>query len=109
MVELFADENFSERVLERLRSAGLDVLRVQDVGLRKASDERVLEFATAQGRAVLMRDRDDFIHLHSRVDSHEGIIVCTDDDPEVLAKKIIDVLVNKTNLKNQLIRINRSP
>ncbi len=109
MVKLFADENFPGPVLERLRNAGWDVLRVQDVGLRTEPDERVLEFATAQERAVLTRDRDDFVRLHSVVKDHAGIVVCTDDDPDVLAEKIIKALANKADLKNQLIRINRSP
>ncbi len=47
MLKLAADENFNNDVLRGLRRIlqGLDVVRVVDVGLSGASDERVLEFS----------------------------------------------------------------
>src|SRR6266478_6173032 len=106
---LLADENFPRPVVERLRQAGQDVLTVQEAGLRRAQDERILEFGTSQGRAVLTINRFDFIRLHKRLTQHAGIIVCTDDDPDVLARKILDALAQSSSLANQLIRINLGP
>jgi len=39
----------------------------------------VLAFAISQKRAVITFDRRHFIRLHQQVQTHSGIIVCTDD------------------------------
>ncbi|MGH7959460.1 MAG: DUF5615 family PIN-like protein [Opitutaceae bacterium] len=58
MLRLLADENLNHDlirgVLRRLPS--LDLLRVQDVGLREVDDPTVLEWAARNGRIVLTHD-----------------------------------------------------
>jgi predicted nuclease of predicted toxin-antitoxin system len=39
----------------------LDLVRVQEVGLRTADDPDILEWAAAQGRVLVTRDRDTMI------------------------------------------------
>jgi hypothetical protein len=58
MLRLLADEDFNGRILRglRLRLGGLDVLRAQDVGLRGADDDAVLEWAAGSGRVLLTHD-----------------------------------------------------
>lgn len=40
-----------------LRQPDLDLLRVQDVGLRKVDDPAILDWATSNGRILLTHDR----------------------------------------------------
>jgi hypothetical protein len=57
-VRFVADENLNRNIVRGLqcRTASLDIVRVQDVGLRTADDPAVLEWAASQRRALLTRD-----------------------------------------------------
>ena len=79
MARLYADEDFSQRVVVELRRLGHDVLTVHEAGQgnRQIPDEAVLAFAVAQGRAVLTSNRRDFIRLHRKSSTHAGIVTCT--------------------------------
>jgi hypothetical protein len=57
-VRLLADENFDHRTLAglRRRTPELDIVAVQDVGLRQADDPAVLEWAAQAGRIVVTHD-----------------------------------------------------
>jgi len=54
-----SDADFNGDVLRGLfrRRPDLDLIRVQDVGLRTADDETILEWAAAEGRILLTHDR----------------------------------------------------
>jgi hypothetical protein len=58
MLSFLADENFHGDVVRGLllRFSELDIVRVQDVGLRGAADPVVLEWAASQQRIVLTHD-----------------------------------------------------
>jgi len=58
MIPLAIDENFNNDILRGLLRAcpGLDVVRVQDAGLRGADDKTVLEWAAVQQRVLLSHD-----------------------------------------------------
>lgn len=58
MLRFIADENFNATVLRGLgRSVqGIDVVRVQDVGLEAATNQVILSFAAAEGRLLLTHD-----------------------------------------------------
>jgi hypothetical protein len=110
MAKLYADEDFSYPVVQRLRQLGHDILTAQEAGRagQGIKDEDVLAFATAAGRAVLTFNRRHFIRLHACASSHEGIIVCTrDDDVSALADRIHQLLNSVPTLKDQLLRIKR--
>jgi sugar phosphate isomerase/epimerase len=110
MTRLYADEDFSYPVIQRLRQLGHDILTAHEAGQAGQSieDTAVLAFATAAGRAVLTFNRRHFIRLHFEVSSHPGIIVCTrDDDVEALADRIHHQLQRAPTLHDQLLRINR--
>jgi hypothetical protein len=112
MARLYADEGFDYPVAEELRRLGHDVLTVQEAGQgnRGTPDADVLAFAIGQGRAVLTYNRRHFIRLHSIVQPHAGIIVCTwDADVLALAARIHQALIGCPVLDNQLLRINRPP
>lgn len=59
MLRLLADENFNNDIVRglRLRDPAIDLIRVQDVGLLRASDPAVLAWAAENGRIVLTHDR----------------------------------------------------
>jgi hypothetical protein len=109
MAKLYADENFKYAVVERLRVLGHDVLTVQEANQRGGPDPVVLAYATAAGRAVLTFNRRHFVRLHAQTAMHSGIIVCTDDEADVLAVRIDQAVAACPALGNQLVRVNRPP
>jgi predicted nuclease of predicted toxin-antitoxin system len=54
----YADENFPAHATEILREAGLDVLTVQEAGVRRRPDENQAAFALRKGRVLLTYGRD---------------------------------------------------
>jgi hypothetical protein len=65
-----ADENFNNDIVDglRLRSPTLDVIRVQDVGLRTAGDPPILNWAAENGRILLTHDAATMPgHAYARV------------------------------------------
>lgn len=58
MLRLLADQNFNRNIVRGLsrRTNAVDVVRVQDVGLSRAKDEDVLEWAAREGRMVATHD-----------------------------------------------------
>src|SRR5688572_33358952 len=81
MARLYANENFPLPVVLELRRLGHDVLTIQETGRagQATPDEAVLDFATAEGRAVLTLNRKHFIRLHHAKPDHGGIVACTFD------------------------------
>lgn len=110
MADLYADEDFSLRVVEELRHLGHDVLTAQEAGEggRRTPDESILASAVALGRAVLTHNRRHYMRLHLQGYRHLGIVVCTrDSDVPALAARIHEVLTNCPTLANQLLRVHR--
>lgn len=58
MLTFLADENFNNDVVRgvRLRYPHISIVRVQDVGLRQAGDEVILEWAAKDERILLTHD-----------------------------------------------------
>jgi predicted nuclease of predicted toxin-antitoxin system len=110
MARLYADENFPQPAVERLRELGHDVLTMQDAGKaqQKLPDEAVLADACAESRAVVTHNRKDFRHLHATMPDHTGIIACSEDlDFIGLADRIHEAIVALPKLSGQFIRIVR--
>lgn len=110
MARLYADENFPLPVVQELRRLGHDVLTTQEAGKagQSESDEVVLRFASAEGRALLTLNRRHFIRLHSTHPDHAGIVACTF-DPDFVgqATRIHEAIGLRAQLHGQLIRANR--
>lgn len=107
---LYANENFSHRVVDELRRLGHDVLTSREAGNagRSVPDEDVLKFAIAARRAVLTFNRRDFLRLHRTDSVHAGIVVCTyDADSAALAARIHAQLAAHAALDGLLLRVNR--
>jgi hypothetical protein len=60
MLRFLTDEDFDGRLTSALlaRVGGLDLVRVQDVGLMHTPDPDLLAWAAAEGRIVLPHDRN---------------------------------------------------
>ncbi|MGI9063016.1 MAG: DUF5615 family PIN-like protein [Pseudonocardiaceae bacterium] len=58
MLPLAADENLNNDIIRGVlrHNPKIDIVRVQDVGLRGADDPTVLEWAAAEGRVLLTHD-----------------------------------------------------
>ena len=59
MLSLLSDENLNGDIVRglRLRQPNIDLLRVQDVGLREMDDPVILAWAADNGRILLTHDR----------------------------------------------------
>ena len=110
MGSLYADEQFPYKVVEHLRNFGHDVLTVQEAGNAnlKIPDDRVLEFAGSNERAILTLNRKDFKRLHRLYPDHAGIIICTDDgDRLALAGRIDAAILQEQTLQGKLVSVVR--
>ena len=110
MVRLYSNEGFPLPVVTILRSAGLDILTVQEAGYanKGIDDSEVLEFARCKGRAVLTLNRKHFIRLHQQDSNHHGIIVCTQDlDFLRQARNIERTLCTERSLLKKLVRVTK--
>jgi len=59
VIAFYTDENVDQRIIHGLRRRGVEVLTAQEAGLRGTlPDVQHLEFAVAQGRALLTADTD---------------------------------------------------
>lgn len=58
MLRFVADENFNNQIVRGLlqRNPGLDIVRVQDVGLSQTDDRVILGWAAQQNRIMLTHD-----------------------------------------------------
>lgn len=62
-LRFYTDEHIDRVIVTQLRQRGFDVERCQDVGLRGATDELQLQYASEHNRVILTCD-DDFLKLH---------------------------------------------
>jgi predicted nuclease of predicted toxin-antitoxin system len=96
MLRLLSDENFNGDIVRGLflRQPDLDLLRVQDVGLRKVDDPEILDWATSNGRILLTHDRatmPDFAYERlSQGQQMSGLFVIND---RMLVRQVIDELL----------------
>lgn len=74
-IRFHLDENVDPAIAEGLRRRGVDVTTTQQVGLMRASDEKQLEFALAEGRTIVTHD-EDFLTFAKEGVAHAGIAYC---------------------------------
>jgi hypothetical protein len=97
MLLLVSDENFNNDIVRGLlrRNPDLDIVRVQDVGLRGEDDPVILEWAAQEERVLLTHDAATMAHFaYERVKagkSMPGVIEVPDDLP--IGTAIEDILL----------------
>jgi hypothetical protein len=85
MLLLVSDENFNNDIVRGLlrRNPNMDIVRVQDVGLRGQDDPVILEWAAQEGRILLTHDAATMAHFaYERVRAGKampGVIEVPDD------------------------------
>lgn len=76
MLRFLTDEDFKKSIFDglKLRIPNLDILRVQEAGLRTFRDQLVLEFAASQNRIVLTHDVSTMeTHAKRRISSRKKL------------------------------------
>jgi predicted nuclease of predicted toxin-antitoxin system len=87
VLRLLADEDFDGDITRGLlrQVPGLDLVRVQDIGLRGAPDPAVLAWAAREGRVVVTHDANTMIsYAYARVRASQpmaGLFVLGQDVP----------------------------
>lgn len=97
MVRLAFDENFNNDILRGLlrRNPALDVVRVQDAGLRSADDPAVLAWAAVEGRVLASHDVTTLTaYAYARVKAGQPMPGLIEAGPDVpIATAIEDLLL----------------
>jgi predicted nuclease of predicted toxin-antitoxin system len=97
-MRLASDADFNGRAFRALlrKQPDLDIIRVQDVGLRTADDPDVLAWAAAEGRILLTHDRETLIGFaYQRVElglPMPGVFVIRN-RPEQIGQMVEDILL----------------
>jgi predicted nuclease of predicted toxin-antitoxin system len=95
-VKLYLDEDISPKVAVILRKKGMDALSAHETGMLEASDEEQLAFAAADERAMVTRNRDDFITLtvqfFEALKPHKGLIIVPHTIPGYEFSKLASLL-----------------
>ena len=96
-MKLYLDEDISPKVSVILRQKGVDAVSAHETGMLEASDEEQLSFAAAEGRAMVTRNRDDFItstvRFFEALRQHKGLIIVPHTIPGSEFSKLANILV----------------
>ncbi|RJP34380.1 MAG: hypothetical protein C4527_02285 [Candidatus Omnitrophota bacterium] len=96
MLRFLSDENFNGDIIRGLHlgNQALDIVRVQDVGLKQADDKAILEWAASHNRILLTHDRATMPdYAYERIKAKQpmpGVFVIND---RLAVKKVMDELL----------------
>jgi uncharacterized protein with PIN domain len=78
-INLYIDEDLTDRLAVALRSRGYDAISAHEVNMQGKTDKEQLEFATKNNRVILTRNIKHFVTLqreyYKRGTAHNGILV----------------------------------
>jgi Domain of unknown function (DUF5615) len=104
-VKLYLDEDISPKVSELLRKKGIDALSAHECSMLGASDEDQLAYAVTDGRAMVTRNRNDFIaltvHWFEALKPHNGLILVPHTIPGSDFGKLASLLMKYTKAHPQ--------
>ena len=83
MLKLGTDADIPKSLIQAIYQTipDLDLVRVQDIGLREARDSEILEWAAANDRILITFDRSTMIaHANERIECHLAMpgLICPD-------------------------------
>lgn len=61
LLRFYTDTHIAKAVAVQLRTRNVDIVRCEEVGLAEAADLTHLQYATAEGRAIITHDQDFLI------------------------------------------------
>lgn len=97
-MKYYLDEDLSPVIAEISRQDGVDAVSAHDEGLAGVSDLEQLEYASAQKRCMVTRNRNDFIKLtvqfFNEHKPHFGVLIIPHSYPGDRFKQIAEALKN---------------
>ncbi len=81
MLKLLADENIPRKISIILRELGIDIIRLQDLGIRGISDRELINIANQHNKTILTRD-SDFITSSLLSLAKNGVIYISHINPQ---------------------------
>ena len=103
-IKFYCDEHIRPAIAKALRNRGVDILTAQEAGMLGVPDEKHLQFAVSQKRAIFTQDTD-FLRLHKMGIAHHGIIYARQSKPigEIIQGLIlIYQLAGEEEMENQV-------
>ncbi|MGO9911621.1 MAG: DUF5615 family PIN-like protein [Acidimicrobiales bacterium] len=92
-MKLLLDANLSPRVVDRLAAAGFETVHVHSIGLLRASDEQIFDYAIQHEHVVVTADTDFPMMLALRRSAGPSVILLrgvAELEPAVLASLIAE-------------------
>ncbi len=78
-MKYYLDEDISPKVADVLRKKQIDAVSTHEMNMAQASDREQLEYAASEGRAMVTRNRDDFIRItvqfFNELRPHCGVLI----------------------------------
>ena len=111
MLRLLADEDFNNAYVRALRRRcpGVNVTRVQDVGLSGQPDEMVLAWAAAEGRVLLTHDAATLVgHALARLTAGQplaGVLVVPQSAPAGAVVDDLELIVTASESEDWAERV----
>ncbi len=104
-MKFLADEHVDVQAVEALKQINIDIVSVQELGMRGQSDEKLLSYAHENKRIIVTRDTD-FLRLHAKGREHAGIVFIT--NPLSIANIVreiekISLLLETEHIRNRVI------
>ena len=62
-MKYYLDEDMNPTIAKILETYQVDAVSAHDVNMIQSSDREQLEYAAAEGRSIVIRNRDDFVRL----------------------------------------------
>jgi predicted nuclease of predicted toxin-antitoxin system len=113
-IALYLDEDVTHNLALVLRERGYDVISAMDAGLLGYSDDKQLEYAISQGRAVLTYNGTDYVDLATEWfesgRAHPGIILSQQFSKQRFGELLRQVLkllnsLTRDEMRNQVINL----
>jgi predicted nuclease of predicted toxin-antitoxin system len=107
-VKLLLDQNLSHRLCATLRQEAFSCVHVRDLGLERADDETIWNFARQEGYVIVSKDED--FHQRSFLHGHPPKVVwlrvgncSTDDIAKVIRLHLADLVAFDTDPETALL------